>query len=244
MIWLMLRSIVLLTFICFFFFINESRARSTFVVSFQSKGELSINHWMKYKNKITNIQKEFTVCHWEKLRYFSSDSNTVWSYCYLVSSSNEQMKCWGFYHRVNLASGGRNVDLTSFSVGLSLKAENVEYKHRKWNHICVVYSSSMSSWKLYHNGEVIKRIAGDNMPDLPSKNSIYKSTFIIGQEPDIFEGGYDPAQLFNGELSEINIWNISLSKEQVQAIAICNSSIMGNELSWRREDFEINEAKV
>ena len=239
-----LRSIVVSSCICFFFIIKESRARSSFVVSFQSKGQLSIDQWMKYKKNITNIQKEFTACHWEKLRYFSSDSNIVWSYCYLTGSSDTQLKCWGFYHAVNLQSAGRNVDLTSYSEDWSLTAKNVKYKHRKWNHICVMYSSTMSFWKLYYNGEAIESMTGENLPDFSSKNSIHKSTFIIGQEPDIFEGGYDPAQLFNGELSEINIWNISLSKEQVQALAICNSSIMGNELSWRQEDFEINGARV
>ena len=51
----------------------DANPDSTFSVSFQSDGTKSIHQWMKYKEKIFGINKELTVCHWEKLRYFSVD---------------------------------------------------------------------------------------------------------------------------------------------------------------------------
>ena len=229
-------------YFCFVF--KENEARSTFVVSFQSDGEWSTDHWMSYRKKVSGVNKEFTMCHWEKLRYFSSDINAIWSYCYLMHSSDTELRCWGFYHRVNLQSAGQNVDLNALLGEWSLTAENLEYRHRQWNHICIAYSSTKGLMRLHYNGEVIEERSVYNLKDVESGDSVSKSMFIIGQEPDILEGGYDPAQLFNGEISEMNMWDEVLSHDQVRALANCSSTLLGNILPWIKDEFKINEAKV
>ena len=61
-------------------YFNYIHASSSFAISLQTSGEISINEWAKYKGVMPHLQ-EFTVCHWDKLEYFSDDVSSLWSYC-------------------------------------------------------------------------------------------------------------------------------------------------------------------
>ena len=83
---------VLISFLCALT-IDESEGLPTFSVSFQSNGSWSTDHWMRYNEKIKGVKEEFSVCHWLKLRYFSTDISSIWSYCYIKSDSDTQIPC-------------------------------------------------------------------------------------------------------------------------------------------------------
>ena len=59
----------------------------SFVVSFQSSGKWAKDEWIEYKDPIPSFN-EFTACHWEKINYFSSQINTVWSYCLYLTKED------------------------------------------------------------------------------------------------------------------------------------------------------------
>ena len=222
---------------CLYIFnaINKSDASNTFIVSFQSDGSWSTDQWMRYNPKIVNVKKEFTVCHWEKLRYFSTSINSVWAYCYITSDSDTKLKCWQLYHYTNFNSVGRNIDLVGQSLDLEVIAEAVPFRHRQWNHFCFAYSSNKKVGKLYYNGELIKQVSEGNFTDIESGESVLQSSFIIAQEPDIFEGGYDPAQLFNGEISELNMWNKVIDDTEIKSLATCSKLVRGDVIAWEKE---------
>ena len=224
--------------------VNRCAALNSFIVSLQSDNAWSTDHWMTYNKKIVGVEKEFTVCHWEKLRYVSTDLNTVWSYCYEKIESKSHLYCWTFYHRINSHSAGRNVDLFTISEIWSIHAESLPYRHRQWNHICFSYSSIRKIGKLYYNGQLVKEDTEGNFTDFESGNSVSRSSFLIGQEPDIFEGGYDPTQLFNGEVSEVNMWNKTLKDDEVKGLADCSVVLRGNIIAWEELNFIVNKAKV
>ena len=92
----------------------ESAKLNTFVVSFQSDQSTTIDHWMRYKGQITGIEKEFTCCHWEKVRFFSLEFNSVWAYCFISPEIEVKLPCIQFYHYRNTESAGRNFDLALF----------------------------------------------------------------------------------------------------------------------------------
>ena len=224
------------------FIINHCVGLPTFVVSFQSNGTWSTDHWMRYNKKITGIDSDFTICQWIKLRYFSTDISSIWAYCYITSDSDKQIPCWHLFLEADMNSAGRNVNLIGRSPFWYIEAQSLQFRHRQWNHVCFTYSFSRKTGKLYYNGDDVEQVSAGNYTKLKNGKSVFRSSFEIGQEPDIFLGGYDPAQLFNGELSELNMWSKVLTDEEISAIANCSALSHGDVIFSSKENFTINGA--
>ena len=119
-------------------FISSSKhglvsATSTFVISFQSSGGWSADEWVEYSGKIPRLE-EFTSCHWEKLRYFSPDFMTVWSYCVADTNNKANMKCTQLYYSGNSTTTNQQVILGAWlDGGYGDFHVNIEsYRHRTW----------------------------------------------------------------------------------------------------------------
>ena len=142
-----------------FTIVVETKKLNTFLVSFQEDHSKYINHWIMYKENITGIEKEFTSCHWEKIRFFSMEFNSIWAYCFTSTKLDVKLPCIQFYHSLDIALTGRKLDLV-FSLNLKTQhkivAHSVPYRHREWNHICFTYSSVQKQVKFYHNGKIIR----------------------------------------------------------------------------------------
>ena len=87
---------------------------------------------------------------------------------------------------------------------------------------------------MYYNGIIMKQ---QIFPT--SDRSIWKGTddsnqsaFIIGQEPDQIRGQYELDQLFNGDIAELNIWNMVLDNKIILDMAKCNILPKGNIKAW------------
>ena len=218
-------------------------AKQRFIVSFQSDGSWSTDNWIKYSKEIINVTNDFTICHWEKVRYFAPSINVVWSYCYPnPKSSGPPIHCTTFDHYYETA--GRYLEFYAHVGRWESTAKNIKYRHRQWNHICFSYSVTNKVAKFYHNGNSVKEERSGNFIRFDQGKSISKSAFIIGQEQDVMEGGYDGAQLFNGEISELNMWNYLISEEEIRSLATCSSFSEGNVLSWDKNYFTMNRVDV
>ena len=112
------------------------------------------------------------------------------------------------------------------------------YKHRSWNHICWSYSSIKKTSTFYHNGILIANEQITEAPIIPSANDFKVTSIILGQEPDSFNGKFSLTQLFNGELSEMNLWDRVLSDEEIASIGQCQKEGTGNVLAWKRKWFK------
>ena len=236
----------LMTHVIFLIFENLEKAiaKHSFIASFQSDGSWSTDHWMKFNRKISNVKNEFTMCHWEKLRYFAPSINVIWSYCYTIPEFEESLNCWVFYQSINMESAGRKVDFIVRSESWSMSADAIQYRHRKWNHICFSYSVSKKIGRIYYNGNLAKEVAEGNFTRFENGLSVFQSSFDIGQEQDIIGGGYDPAQLFNGEISEFNMWNTLISEEEIRNLAKCMSTTRGNVIAWNQTNFKFNKIDI
>ena len=108
----------------------------TFVVSFQSSGGWSTEEWVEFDKPIP-LLKQFTSCHWEKIRYFSSDIMTVWSYCIASKIDNSDVNCTQLYSSGNGTTIDQQLVLTSWvnGGGEEIEINIAEYRHRTWNHI-------------------------------------------------------------------------------------------------------------
>ena len=82
---------------------------STFKISFQESEKLSKEDWAEYKSKNVNM-KEFSVCFWHKLRYFSESINTFWGYCFKMNQTLK-MDCIQFDATLVFAKANRHINL-------------------------------------------------------------------------------------------------------------------------------------
>ena len=239
----LIQSLFLIIGICTLL-INHCLAHPTFAVSFQPNGTWSTEHWMRYNKKISGVGSDFTFCQWIKIRYFSTDISSIWAYCYLHNDTQTALPCWHLFMEADKNSAGRKVNLVARSPHWYVEAPSLQYRHRQWNHICFVYSFDKRIGKLYYNGDEFKQVSAGNFSKFENGKNISKSSFEIAQEPDIFLGGYDPAQLFNGELSELNMWSKVLTKDAIRSLANCSILSSGDIIAWKRESFTINEASI
>jgi hypothetical protein len=208
---------------------------------------------MKYKEKIeVDFGKEFTSCHWERVRYFSLEVNCVWAFCFKENQSDKNLQSIQFQHMTNTSTAGRTLDFKlSVYVGdlkEDLIVHSVPYRHREWNHVCFTYSSIRKRAKFYFNGKVIKQYTRTNVLEIPSlleiTRSSFESSFTIAQEPDTVNGGYSSVQLFNGEISELNVWSTEIPEKQIEELSKCSTIIKGDVVAWDLKKFLINNAKV
>ena len=213
----------------------------TFLASFQSDGIRSTTQWMKYKGKVAGLDKDFSACHWEKVRYFSLEINSIWAYCFIFSASEklDNQNCLQLYH--NFTSANTEVDMVMYLKKEKYIAISVPFRHREWNHICFTYSSINKVARFYYNGKPVITETSSHFPEiLESNDVVFDSSFTIAQEPDTLNGGYNPAQLFNGEISELNIWSKVIDETQISAMARCFSIVKGDIVAWDKQTFVFN----
>ena len=219
--------IVLTSSFCYIF------ASKTFVVSFQKDGGWSLNEWAEIEtpNKVLN---EFTTCHWEKIRYFSSDIMTIWSYCIANRTQLNDLNCTSLYSSGNGTTSDQQLVITGWVNGgpteYSVNIEN--YRHRTWNHICWSYSSLNKENKFYYNGNFVGSRSMKASSPIPIADEFKITSFILGQDPDIYNGEFSATQLLNGELSELNLWDTILSDDLIATLGNCKKKEQGNVIYW------------
>ena len=191
----------------------------TFMTSFQSNIKdntlASSDVWIEFSNQIPQA-KEFTVCHWIKLKFYNSAiAACLWSYC-TVENSGDKMDCL----QVCIISASHTLN-RNLMFQRSVKLSNQErinlrpielpyYRHRTWTHLCWSYSAQTGESKYYHNGAIFDKerlnVTNDDVA-LKGSSDMHDFALIFGQEQDKIRGGFEKGQAYLGDLSEFNIWN-------------------------------------
>ena len=237
--------------ICFVFFIillsrnGKVVSSPTFSMSFQESGSWSTEEWAKYKDIIPRME-EFTACHWQNIRFFSAESMNVWAYCITDDANGKTIKCTEIFQRSDPSSANRQIILTGYIHGGAIIRETIisSFRHRTWNHLCVGYSSLKGVIDFYFNGKVASRHQIPKGIVIPSSKEVLNASLIIGQEPDIIDGEFDVTQLFNGEISELNIWSDLLDEGDILDLAECTTSMKGNVMEWKKENFAMFQGSL
>ena len=232
-------------------------ATSTFYLSFTSSGTLLKEEWAAFLDPMPDLKK-FSVCHWDKPRYFNDQFNAVWNYC-IRSKEMKKIDCFGFDKMLLSSTANRHMYVATYfdyrvggeegepDLGYhELRADTIPYEHRKWQHYCWLYSSISGENYLYWNGILV---ANKTVPSRyrtlwkGSKNGT-QTAFIIGQEQDEIGSGYDPGQAFMGDIAELNIWDEFIEPALIHSIARCKISSRGNVKKWEISQLNINEAAL
>ncbi|XP_068591666.1 C-reactive protein-like [Cebidichthys violaceus] len=109
-----------------------------------------------------------------------------------------------------------------------------DYKSNMWHSICTTWDSESELVQLWFDGQPsIKKF-------ISSGSIISGSTIIIlGQEQDSHGGGFDSKQCFVGMMSDVHMWNHTLSPCEIQKYMDELNFTPGNVLNWSALEFQI-----
>lgn len=98
----------------------------------------------------------------------------------------------------------------------------------RWHFICVTWNSSGGQWKIFLDGQV-----SDEGDALASGTSIpVDGVLVVGQEQDSRGGGFSAAESFVGSISHLNLWDKTLSPEEISKIGTSCTPYHGNLRAW------------
>ena len=216
-----------------------------FIASFQTSDSWSTDEWMEYEKEISKM-KEFTTCFWAKIKHFPADYVAFWQYCGVEASNQvpKSMECVQFYLRPNVDSGNRHMDIYGWVQSNEVMVNSERFKHRSWNHFCWSYSTQTGKNMFYHNGHLIgtKTMPSNNgiFPSMKGDKGYEEHAFIIGQEQDWIRGKYESSQVYSGDITELNMWNVILKDSTIASMASCKTFDKGNIVAWERKSFKVN----
>ena len=124
-----------------------------------------------------------------------------------------------------------------------------KFRHRSWNHICWVFESRTGTSRFFLNGEYqgSYQIETDVVKaGVPGSDEVFKSAFIIGQEPDAPSpnGGFEEEQVFVGHITELNLWDKILDNDSIEGMGKCKIFEKGNIIGWNLDNFVVSKVKV
>lgn len=95
-----------------------------------------------------------------------------------------------------------------------------------WHHICVTWSGRGGRWAIHVDGD--RRDTGSGTDT--SRDIYADGIFILGQDQDSFGGNF--TEPFFGNVTDLNVWNISLETRHVQALNACAATTQEVLFSW------------
>ena len=99
-----------------------------------------------------------------------------------------------------------------------------------WHSLCVTWKSADGIWSAYVDGKTNRRRSGGKFKN----NRVVQFSgeqLVLGQ--NVQDGAFKDGRAFTGNISRVNMWNYSMTEEEVQSMATNCSSPVGNVLKWR-----------
>ncbi|XP_072243314.1 adhesion G protein-coupled receptor D2 [Leuresthes tenuis] len=95
-----------------------------------------------------------------------------------------------------------------------------------WHHVCVTWRRSSNHWAIYVDGDM-----KDMGSDTDTNRDIYgDGIFILGQDQDSFGGNF--TEPFFGNITDLNVWNMSLETRHVRGLNSCSPITQEMLFSW------------
>ncbi|KAM3596576.1 uncharacterized protein V6R79_017158 [Siganus canaliculatus] len=128
--------------------------------------------------------------------------------------------------------GGKHVISVSIQNNMVI-FEGQHYKPNVWHSICATWESESGLVQLWLDGKPsVRKFVGSS--------SFTENNVILGQEQDSYGGSFDQSQSFVGMISDVHMWDYTLSSCEIQHYVDGRSFSPGNVLNWRQLEFEIS----
>ena len=134
----------------------------------------------------------------------------------------------------------QDVDIMLSAGGVSSKLEaNMTIQQRTWTHLCWIHNPEQDI--IYSNGKSLEleRQTIENQETFLKNDDVYDSALILGQTPSKIRKEFSIRKMFQGFLTELNIWNRELTKEEVEKMSNCKYFPRGNIVSWEEKGYKI-----
>ncbi|CAI5662481.1 unnamed protein product [Oreochromis niloticus] len=118
--------------------------------------------------------------------------------------------------------------------GKSNKVEGIAYKLNTWHSICSTWDSTSGLMQLWVNGVPSSKKFTNSGSNINGPIII-----VLGQEQDTHGGGFDIKQSFVGMMSDVHMWDHTLSPCDIQNYSNNRSFTPGNVLNWNAFEFQI-----
>ena len=102
-----------------------------------------------------------------------------------------------------------------------------------WRQICITYDAFRDVYKLYVDGEKVDSgsFAGENQVQPIRPGGI----FVVGQDQDELDGGYNKRQSWAGAITQYNLWDFAIEDYDIENMAECRSDVFGNIVRWDQD---------
>ncbi|KAM4607388.1 adhesion G protein-coupled receptor D2 [Polymixia lowei] len=95
-----------------------------------------------------------------------------------------------------------------------------------WHHLCVTWRRSDGHWAIYVDGERKDVGSGTDTP----RDIHGEGILILGQDQDSFGGNF--TEPFVGNITDLNVWNVTLERRQLRALKACSPPNQEVLFSW------------
>lgn len=95
-----------------------------------------------------------------------------------------------------------------------------------WHHVCVTWSRMSNHWAIYVDGDRKDTGSGTDM----DRDIHGDGILILGQDQDSFGGNF--TEPFFGNITDLNVWNVSLESRHIRALNLCSATIQEKLFSW------------
>nr|WBR46165.1 C-reactive protein [Hexagrammos otakii] len=110
----------------------------------------------------------------------------------------------------------------------------LDYKSNMWYSICTTWDSETGLVQMWFDGQPTVR------KFVTSGSAIAGNTIItLGQEQDSFGGGFDLKQSFTGMISDVHMWDHTLSPCDIQKYVDRLNFSPGNVINWSALEYQI-----
>uniref|UniRef100_A0A3B5LQ96 Pentraxin (PTX) domain-containing protein n=1 Tax=Xiphophorus couchianus TaxID=32473 RepID=A0A3B5LQ96_9TELE len=147
-----------------------------------------------------------------------TDVSTVFSYAAPVLTNEFQLR-------------GRVDTQGRIHLALIIHGKHFPYKASfandgAWHHTCVTWSRMSNHWAIYVDGDRKDMGSGTDM----DRDIHGDGILILGQDQDSFGGNF--TEPFFGNITDLNVWNVSLETRHVRALNLCSATIREKLFSW------------
>ncbi|OCT66457.1 C-reactive protein-like [Xenopus laevis] len=122
------------------------------------------------------------------------------------------------------------VYINNTQVSIPAKADVLE-----WNHYCVTWDSNTGVLQLWVNGKVSPRKVLKKGFSIDLRDGI-----SLGRMRRYYGTDWDSTFAFEGEISDVHMWNEVLSPKTIRRVLLNDRDINGNVISWRSLNYTIN----
>ncbi|XP_041843418.1 C-reactive protein-like [Melanotaenia boesemani] len=127
-----------------------------------------------------------------------------------------------------------NKEMEAFVGDKKVEFGGLDYKPNMWHSVCTTWDSSSGLVQLWFDGQpsIRKFISSGS-------NITGPVIIILGQEQDTHGGGFDINQSFVGMMTDVHMWDYTLSPCEIQNYVDQLNFTPGNVLNWRALEFQI-----